>query len=172
MDTNVFAHGRFSRITGSRTVSGACLLFLALAVWGCGENLLPPERTLSGEWVAAKDPAGTFFPDASTFAFSLAHTDTMWRGTWGAVGAEGTVVQPDQTAAGRILGDSVVIGLSYNPYDHGCTGSSSQCFTQHFRAMGGFVGADELRVRIVGPPHPTIPDSELFVHAEWTLTRQ
>jgi hypothetical protein len=172
MDMNAFAHGRLPRIPGSKTVSGACLLVFALAVWGCSEGLLPVERTLSGEWTAAQDPAGSFFPEAGTFQVSLTQADTMWWGTWGAVGVGGVVVQPNQSAGGRVLGDSVVIGLGYNPYDHGCTGPSSQCTMRYFRAMGVFAGPDELRVRVLPQPHPTLPDSELNVLAEWTLTRQ
>jgi hypothetical protein len=158
-----------------RPAACAGLLLVALAAWGCtgADGLLPPaDRTLTGDWVAVQDPADSFFPDADTFRISLVQADTSWAGTWGAVGEHGTVVNPDQPAGGHIRGDSVEIGLIYSRYDHGCVGSSSECSPLWYRALGVFAGPDELHVRVVGPPHPTIPDSELHAHTEWVLRRE
>ena len=151
------------------------LLFcMALTSGGC-KKALPPEPeipTHTGEWITSRDPARTFFIDANTFRFSLIQTDTLVSGTWGATGPGGVVVKPVQEVSGRNVNGTIQLSLRYDARANGCTGPSRECLNFFWRVFGDIRGPNEIHARVVGIPHPTIPDSDLPPLAEWRLRRQ
>ena len=160
-------------MTHART-SAVCLLLLTLTLAGCKEAFPPePETpTVTGEWIATRDPTRTFFVEADTFRFVLTQTDTLVSGTWGTTGAQGVVVKPIQEVSGRNVDGSIRLSLRFDRRANGCTGPERECFELYWRVFGEFRTANEIHARVIGMPHPTIPDSELPPLAEWTLRRQ
>ena len=158
-----------------RRMAAAPLLLFSAFAFGARNEALPPEAeptTITGTWVAAKDPNRRFFSSADTFRFVLVQTDTLVSGTWGATGPEGVVVKSDQPVTGRIVDGKVQLALTYSRYDHGCTGPLRECYDLYHRFLGELQSPQELQGKVLGPPHPTIPDSQFSPHAEWTLRRQ
>jgi hypothetical protein len=133
---------------------------------------------VTGEWAAEADASReSFFAEADTFRFVLVQCgasitgSSPVEGTWGATGSGGVVVKPNQQVGGETKGDDVSLGIRYSRYDHGCVGPSSACYDLLYRVVGTVSAVDRMDVRVMPPPHPTIPDSEMVL-AEWTLRRQ
>ena len=171
--TKILSLGPRHAVASSRCAQ-AGLLLLILMLTACKESLPPePEApTLTGEWVTTKDPTRTFFIDADTFHLVLVQTDTLVSGTWGATGPEGVVVRPMQEVSGRNVDGSIRLRLRFDRRANGCTGPQRECFDLYWRVFGDIRGPNEIHARVVGIPHPTIPDSELPPLAEWILRRQ
>jgi hypothetical protein len=152
--------------------SSSVLTFCALlTLWSCSESVAPREMTLGGRWTAQKDAAQTRFAEATEFQLVLAQSDSTVTGSWGATGPNGVVVESNQQAGGWVRGTQVELWLRYSQYDHGCVGPARQCFDIHYRLLGEFTDEDVVRVRLTGPPHPTLPDDELVTFAVWTFRR-
>lgn len=147
------------------------LVAMVAAVASCSEPVAT-DVMVSGQWEAGKDPAQTIFTEATAFSFSLAQTDTVVEGTWGATGPSGVVVRPDQLLAGRVRGTTVELTLRYNRYEHGCTGASRDCYDLLYRLLGTITAGGAVEGRVVGPPNPAMSDADLPTLARWTLRRR
>ena len=140
----VFSFGPRHAVADFRCARGG-LLLLALVLAACEESLPPdPEtRTLTGEWVATKGPAHTFFTDADTFRLVLVQTDTLVSGTWGATGPEGVVVRPIQEVSGRNVDGSIQLSLRLDRRANGLPALSVSATTY----FGAYSENSEIRTR-------------------------